>query len=144
MKQVQPTKSYAWKGNASKYLRAVELQQQGWKREEIAAELGVSSRVVTWWIENVKAGRAVASSHLQEHLEKEPQKSIGELVDFIVAKVGRPSEAMAVAALLETYGIRDIDAQDAYGVEDVFALAENVYTACLDRPAISAHTAQQG
>ncbi|BCD67685.1 hypothetical protein [Nitratiruptor sp. YY09-18] len=40
---------------------------------------------------------------------------------------GEPLDFWEIAALLEVYGIRDIDAKKEYGFEDVFALAKELY-----------------
>jgi hypothetical protein len=54
-----------------------------------------------------------------------------ELVDFVVAETVRPLDRWAVAATLESHGIRDVDARERYGRRDVFDLADEVYALCL-------------
>jgi hypothetical protein len=122
---------------------AWELKQQGWKHEDIATELGVSSKTLRRWIKNIKERGAAKHRLFETHFERHRKTSVVELVDFIIGKVGQPSEIMAVAALLETYGIRDADAQHIYGEPDVFALAECVYVGCLNRPSLSVQPAPQ-
>lgn len=53
------------------------------------------------------------------------------LAAWIVAEHGRPVDRWAVAALLESIGLRDIDARDVYGMADVFALAALVHRRAL-------------
>lgn len=50
-----------------------------------------------------------------------------ELVDFVIEQTGRPLDRWAVAATLESGGIRDVDARERYGRRDVFDLADDVY-----------------
>jgi hypothetical protein len=54
-----------------------------------------------------------------------------ELVDFVLGQTGRPLDRWAVAATLESGGIRDVDARERYGRRDVFDLADAVYAECL-------------
>ncbi len=51
-------------------------------------------------------------------------KNLQELYIKITKDRGEPLDIWEVAALLEVYGIRDIDAKQEYGYEDVFALAK--------------------
>lgn len=53
--------------------------------------------------------------------------SPGDLARMIVADTGAPIDAWAVAALLESRGIRDLDAREHYGDPDVFGLARRVH-----------------
>jgi len=53
------------------------------------------------------------------------------LVDDVVARIGRPIDRWAVAATLESRGIRDVDAAERFGFPDVFALADAVYERAL-------------
>lgn len=55
-----------------------------------------------------------------------------ELVEFVLEQTSRPLDRWAVAALLESGGIRDLDARERFGRRDVFDLAEHVYARCLD------------
>lgn len=52
--------------------------------------------------------------------------SIDELASFIVDHAGPPIDVWAIAALLESTGIRDRDAVERYGRKDVFGLANAV------------------
>lgn len=56
-----------------------------------------------------------------------------ELVDTVYELIGNPISSWAVAATIESLGIRDIDAKTDYGYEDVFDLAEYVYEEVLLR-----------
>ena len=55
-----------------------------------------------------------------------------ELVDFVLEQTTSPVDVWAVAAALESAGVRDVDAEK-YGEADVFALAKRVYAACRAR-----------
>lgn len=54
------------------------------------------------------------------------RRSVRALAEFIVEEAGPPVDVWAIAALLESTGIRDSDARDRYGMPDVFALARAV------------------
>ena len=56
-----------------------------------------------------------------------------ELVDLVVERIGVPVDVYAVAATLESEGIRDLDARERFGSADVFDLAEDVYGAALQK-----------
>ena len=56
-----------------------------------------------------------------------------ELVEFVLEETTRPIDRWAVAATLESGGIRDLDARERFGKRDVFDLADEVYAQCLDR-----------
>ncbi|MGH7799589.1 MAG: glycosyltransferase family 2 protein [Thermodesulfobacteriota bacterium] len=53
-----------------------------------------------------------------------------ELARFVLEKVDIPVDPFAVAVILETIGIRDVDAVDKFGKKDVFDLADNIYSRC--------------
>ena len=56
-----------------------------------------------------------------------PQRgSVDELAALIVGQAGAPIDLWAIAALLESNGLRDRDAVERYGRADVFALANAV------------------
>ena len=57
-------------------------------------------------------------------------ESLDELVDFVLVQTTSPVNTWAVAATLESGGVRDVDARQRYGDADVFALADRVYAAC--------------
>lgn len=65
-----------------------------------------------------------------------------ELVEFVLEQAGRPLDRWAVAATLESGGIRDLDARERYGRRDVFDLADAVYAECLAADAPSTAVAQ--
>ena len=54
------------------------------------------------------------------------------MADSVLAIAGRPVDTWAVAATLESQGVRDIDAL-GYGYRDVFDLADAVTERCLER-----------
>lgn len=54
-----------------------------------------------------------------------------ELVEFVMKQTSGPIDRWAVAATLESNGIRDLDARDRYGKDDVFGLADEIYALCL-------------
>ncbi len=56
------------------------------------------------------------------------QKAVEEITDSVFELIGNPISAWAVAATLESLGIRDIDAQTDYGYASVFELGEEVYS----------------
>ncbi len=60
-------------------------------------------------------------------------KKLEKLADEIMGKIGRPLDKWAVAAVLESIGVRDADAVQDFGKEDIFALAEDVYARCRTR-----------
>jgi len=64
---------------------------------------------------------------------QQPSPQLDELVDFVLDQVGRPEDSRAVAATLESRGVRDVDALTRHGEPDVFALADRVYDECLRR-----------
>jgi hypothetical protein len=61
---------------------------------------------------------------------------IDTLAAAVIEIAGRPVDDRAVAATLESRGLRDLDAVERYGRADVFALAEVVFARCreLQRP----------
>jgi hypothetical protein len=67
--------------------------------------------------------------------------AVEELADFVLDQTGRPVDSLAVAATLESRGVRDVDALKAYGERDVFALAEHVYRRCLTARKLSGRDA---
>lgn len=61
-----------------------------------------------------------------EPTEAPKRRSVDELARFIVDQAGPPIDVWAIAALLESFGIRDRDAVERYGRRDIFALAQAV------------------
>jgi hypothetical protein len=57
-----------------------------------------------------------------------------ELAGWLVEEYGRPVDRWATAALLESRGLRDVDAVERYGCADVFALADLVHPLAVARP----------
>ena len=55
---------------------------------------------------------------------------LDELVDFVLGQTGMPVDRWAVAATLESRGLRDVDARERYGRSDIFDLADEVYVRC--------------
>jgi hypothetical protein len=54
-----------------------------------------------------------------------------QLVEFVLEQTTVPLDRWAVAATLESGGIRDVDAREKFGRRDVFDLADEVYALCL-------------
>ena len=50
-----------------------------------------------------------------------------QLLAFVQGIIGYPIDAFAIVAVLETYGLRDVDAQERFGVANVFVLAEELF-----------------
>ncbi len=59
-----------------------------------------------------------------------PRRDVDDLVEFVLAQTGGPVDRWAVAATLESRGLRDVDARTMYGEPDIFGLADRVYAAC--------------
>jgi len=53
-----------------------------------------------------------------------------DLGTAVASRIGRPVDAWAVVAALESEGWRDVDAADRFGHADLFALGRAVYPAC--------------
>jgi hypothetical protein len=68
---------------------------------------------------------------LAEPAAGDPQ--LDALADSVVEIAGLPVDVWAVAATLESRGVRDVDAVKRYGHRDVFDLADDVYELCLRR-----------
>ena len=54
-----------------------------------------------------------------------------QLVDFVLEETTMPLDRWAVAATLESGGVRDVDARETFGRRDIFDLADEVYALCL-------------
>ncbi len=54
------------------------------------------------------------------------KERLQSLLDAITADRGRPMDAWEITALLEIYGLRDIDAQTEYGYPSLFELAKDI------------------
>ncbi|MFL5843074.1 MAG: hypothetical protein ACJ762_00175 [Solirubrobacteraceae bacterium] len=62
------------------------------------------------------------------------RQTVPELAVFIVEHAGPPIDVWALAALLESVGIRDRDAVERFGLPDVFALARAVQAELPEAP----------
>lgn len=56
-----------------------------------------------------------------------------ELVEFVLEQTVSPIDRWAVAATLESRGLRDVDAAERFGKQDIFDLAGEIYAACRTR-----------
>lgn len=56
-----------------------------------------------------------------------------QLLAFVLSIIGQPIDAFAIAAVLETYGLRDIDARERFQADNIFALAEELFEECRRR-----------
>jgi hypothetical protein len=65
--------------------------------------------------------------------------TIEELAATVVERGGRPIDRWAVAALLESEGMRDLDAVERFGHRDIFDLADRVLIAALALDPVSEH-----
>jgi hypothetical protein len=63
---------------------------------------------------------------------------VNALADFVIEQTGEPLDVWAVAATLESRGVRDLDARERYGKRDVFELAEEVLAECRRREPVAA------
>lgn len=54
-----------------------------------------------------------------------------DLVDFVLEQTTMPIDRWAVAATLESGGVRDVDAREKFGRRDIFDLADEVYARCI-------------
>jgi hypothetical protein len=63
--------------------------------------------------------------------------SLDELASSVLELAGPPIDAWAVAATLESRGMRDLDAVERYGRADVFDLAQEVLVRCRARQALA-------
>jgi len=61
------------------------------------------------------------------------EEGVELLVTDMLARTGIPLDRWAAAATLESWGIRDVDALERYGVAGVFELADAVYARCRAR-----------
>jgi len=57
---------------------------------------------------------------------KKSKEELEHLYNVITDGKGKPIDHWEITALLETYGLRDIDAQEEFGVENLFVLAEHL------------------
>ena len=66
-----------------------------------------------------------SSSHINEEVK---ETNLNELTIKVKELIGNPLSVWAVAATIESLGIRDIDAKTDFGFESVFDLAKVVFT----------------
>lgn len=64
----------------------------------------------------------------------EVEDPLGEIVGFVHEAVEVPIDAMAVAAFLESKGMRDVDAIRDFGDRHIFGLADRVHALVSERP----------
>jgi hypothetical protein len=50
-----------------------------------------------------------------------------QLLAFVQGIIGYPVDTYAIVAVLETYGLRDVDARERFGAENVFDLADELF-----------------
>lgn len=65
--------------------------------------------------------------HSNVKLKKVPAHNINGLKNVVRDHIGMPLNVWAVAATIESLGIREVDARKDYGYESIFDLAEDVY-----------------
>ncbi len=68
---------------------------------------------------------------------------IEELIDAVLERTENPVDRWAVAATLESLGLRDIDAVEKFGKRDIFDLADVVYARCRARLATEPPTKRE-
>ena len=73
------------------------------------------------------SGGAALEQRAPQEVTDPIQAAKCELVDKIAETVGVPMDVRAVAATLESYGLRDVDAQNDFGAESLFDLARDIY-----------------
>lgn len=61
------------------------------------------------------------------------EDAIDELAGDVLKIAGAPIDVWAVAATLESRGVRDLDAVERYGHRDIFDLAQQVLARCMER-----------
>ncbi|MCG8424289.1 MAG: hypothetical protein MJE77_40875 [Proteobacteria bacterium] len=59
--------------------------------------------------------------------------AIVDYAEHVVQLINRPIDSWAVAATLESQGLRDGDAQERWGYDDLFSFADDVYAEILTR-----------
>ncbi|MEM9072739.1 MAG: hypothetical protein AAGE52_29810 [Myxococcota bacterium] len=67
------------------------------------------------------------------------ESKLDSVVEVVTGKIGIPLDSWAVAATLESTGMRDVDAVEKYGYPNLFGLAGDVYDLIMkDPPAVEA------
>lgn len=70
----------------------------------------------------------LSNMHNQKHVDIESATlTLSDLVNQVTEVIGNPISVWAVAATIESLGVRDIDAKKDYGYDSVFDLADYVY-----------------
>ncbi|MEM6289080.1 MAG: hypothetical protein AAF845_18225, partial [Bacteroidota bacterium] len=67
-----------------------------------------------------------------------------DLAEAVAFRIGRPVDAWAVVAALESEGWRDVDAKERFGREDLFGLADALYPDCVEESRRLGTTADAG
>ncbi len=83
--------------------------------------------------QQILPGRAAREQRPPQETTDPIERAKSELVDTIIETVGIPLDARAVAATLESMGLRDVDAQADFGAENLFALAEDIHRQARER-----------
>lgn len=71
--------------------------------------------------------QATFEQHSPPGISEPIKQAKSQLVDTITDTIGIPIDVRAVAATMESTGMRDVDAQTDFGAKDLFALAEDIY-----------------
>jgi len=66
----------------------------------------------------------------ESFLSADTSSELDTLIDFVLHQLSAPVDAYAVAAILESYGLRDVDAVERFGKRDIFDLAQMIYERC--------------
>src|SRR5690554_3066347 len=72
-------------------------------------------------------------TNILPEVELTPEEWFNDVVNKVEELVGNPLSSWAVAATIESIGIRDIDALKDFNYPTVFDLAEDVYTSLKKR-----------
>ncbi|MDY6877406.1 MAG: hypothetical protein SWK90_14555 [Chloroflexota bacterium] len=72
-------------------------------------------------------GQTTLYQHSPLEMSDPIERAKSQLVDTITDTIGIPIDVRAVAATMESTGMRDVDAQTDFGAKDLFALAEDIY-----------------
>jgi len=69
--------------------------------------------------------------------ERQAPESVDALVEMVMEKVGAPVDRWAVTATFESVGLRDADAEERFGVPDLFQLSDEVFARCRARAKVA-------
>lgn len=82
--------------------------------------------------------------HDQIQLENPPKaEAVQEITERVYDLIGNPISMWAVAATIESLGVRNVDAKTDYGYESVFELGEEVYKRIKSKETDSAFTDEE-